>query len=204
MKKTRDKQSKVKRCLSRDPVMARLVRKYELVKLEKKENLFSALIYEIIGQQLSGKVARVIHSRFLGLFPRKKFPEPEDVLKLSDKKIRSCGCSWAKVKYLKSLAQCVASGQLNLKSLHWASDEVAREQLLKVKGIGPWTAEMFLIFSLHRSDIFSIGDLGLRTAISKLYKVKKDDFKRIEKIAERWQPFRSFACRYLWKNLAEE
>ena len=191
----------MKRHLRRDPVMARLVKQYKLAELEKKENLFSALIYEIIGQQLSGKVARVIHSRFLGLFPRKKFPQPKDVLKLSDKKIRSCGCSWAKVKYLKSLARCVENGRLDLKSLHRVSDEEAREQLLKVKGIGPWTAEMFLIFSLHRSDIFSVGDLGLRNAVSKLYKVRKDDFKKIEKISERWKPFRSFACRYLWESV---
>lgn len=189
------------RHLKKDPTMSQLVKKYDLPKLEKKENLFSALIYEIIGQQLSGKVARVIHSRFLGLFSKKKLLRPKDVLKLPDKRIRSCGCSWAKVKYLKSLAQCVESGQLDLKSLHRVSDQEARGQLLKVKGIGPWTAEMFLIFSLHRPDVFSVGDLGLRTAVSKLYKVKKYDFKKIEKIAERWRPYRSFACRYLWKSL---
>ncbi|MDP2926846.1 MAG: DNA-3-methyladenine glycosylase 2 family protein [bacterium] len=191
----------MKRHLSRDPIMKRLVRQYELEELEKKKNLFSALTYEIIGQQLSGKVARVIHSRFLDLFPKKKFPQPKDVLELSDKRIRSCGCSWAKVKYLKSLAQCIASGQLNLKSLYRVSDEAAREQLLRVKGIGPWTAEMFLIFSLHRPDIFSVGDLGLRSAVSRLYKVRKDDLKKIEKISERWKPFRSFACRYLWESI---
>lgn len=191
----------MKRVLSRDPIMKRLVKRYELAELEKKENLFSALIYEIIGQQLSGKVVRVIHSRFLGLFPKNKLPLPKDVLMLSDKKIRSCGCSWAKVGYLKSLAECVESGQLNLKSLHRVSDEEAREQLLRVKGIGPWTAEMFLIFSLQRPDIFSVGDLGLRSAVSRLYKVRKDDFKKIEKISERWKPFRSFACRYLWESI---
>ena len=201
MKKKKNNLSATDRHLSYDPIMARLVRKHKLAELEKKEDLFSALIYEIIGQQLSGKVARIIHSRFLGLFTKKKFPRPKDVLKLSDKKIRSCGCSWAKVEYLKSLAQCVENGQLNLKSLHRVSDEEAREQLLRVKGIGPWTAEMFLIFSLHRPDIFSVGDLGLRSAVSKLYKVRKDDFKKIEKISERWKPFRSFACRYLWESI---
>ena len=185
--------------LQKDPVMRRLVEKYELPQLEEKKNFFSALIYEIIGQQLSGKVARVIYKRFLDLFG-KKLPEPKQILKISDAKLRSCGCSWAKVKYLKSLAEYINSGQLNLKSLHKFPDKEVYEQLLKVKGIGPWTAEMFMIFTLHRPDIFSVGDLGLRSAISKLYKVQKDDFKRIEKISERWKPFRSFACRYLWKN----
>lgn len=191
----------MKRHLSHDPIMKRLVERYELEELEKKKNLFSALTYEIVGQQLSGKVARVIHARFLSLFPKKKLPEPKNVLKLSDEKIRSSGCSWAKVKYLKSLAGCMENGQLNLKSLHRVPDEEAREQLLKVKGIGPWTAEMFLIFSLQRPDIFSVGDLGLRSAVAKLYKVKKDNFKKIEKISECWKPFRSFACRYLWRSL---
>jgi DNA-3-methyladenine glycosylase II len=189
--------------LKKDPKMRRLVQKYRLPELEKKENLFGALIYEIIGQQLSGKVAKILYSRFLKLWPKKKFPEPKNVLKMPDRKIRDCGCSWAKVKYIKALAKSVANGQLNLKSLHRVSDDEARKQLLSVKGIGPWTCEMFLIFSLHRPDIFSVGDLGLRTAVSKLYKVKRNDFKKIEKISQRWRPYRSFACRYLWKSLDE-
>lgn len=186
--------------LQKDPVMRKLIKKHTLEELEQKENYFAALIYEIIGQQLSGKVARVIYRRFLDLFGV-KLPEPEQILKINDKKLRDCGCSWAKVKYIKSLAKCVDNKQLNLKSLHKLSDKKVYEQLLKVKGIGPWTTEMFMIFTLHRPDVFSVGDLGLRTAVSRLYGVRRDNLKKIEKISERWRPFRSFACRYLWKSI---
>ncbi|MDP3093765.1 MAG: DNA-3-methyladenine glycosylase [bacterium] len=194
---------KVSACLRKDPVMRKLIGKHVLPELELKKNLFAALTYEIIGQQLSGKVARVIYKRFLDLFGG-KLPKPKQVLKISDKKLRSCGCSWAKVKYLKSLAECIENNQLNLKSLHKLPDEEVYEQLLKVKGIGPWTAEMFMIFTLHRPDVFSVGDLGLRTAVSRLYGVRRDNLKKIEEISKRWQPFRSFACRYLWKSLNKE
>ncbi len=189
--------------LQKDPVMKKLIKEHTLEELEQKKSYFAALTYEIIGQQLSGKVARVIYKRFLDLFGD-KLPEPKQILKISAKKLRGCGCSWAKVKYIKSLAECINNKQLDLKSLYKLSDKETYEQLLKVKGIGPWTAEMFMIFTLHRPDVFSVGDLGLRTAVSKLYKVKKDDFKRIEKIAERWKPYRSFACRYLWKSTDEK
>ena len=186
--------------LQKDPVMRRLIKQHSLSSLEKKTNFFAALTYEIIGQQLSGKVARIIYKRFLDLFG-KKLPEPKQILKINDTKLRSCGCSWAKVKYLKSLAECINNGQLNLKSLHKLPDKEVYEQLLKVKGIGPWTAEMFMIFTLQRPDVFSVGDLGLRTAIARLYGVRRDKLKKIEKISGRWQPFRSFACRYLWKSI---
>jgi len=189
--------------LQKDPVMRRLIKQHSLLPLEKKANLFAALTYEIIGQQLSGKVARVIYKRLLDLFGG-ELPEPKQILRINGKKLRSCGCSWAKVKYLKSLAECVNSGQLNLKSLYKLPDKEVYEQLLKVKGIGPWTAEMFMIFTLHRPDIFSVGDLGLRTAVSRLYRVRRDNLKKIEKIAERWKPYRSFACRYLWKSTGQK
>ncbi len=199
----RTKIGKVNACLRKDPVMRKLIEKHVLPGLKRKKNLFAALTYEIIGQQLSGKVARVIYKRFLGLFGG-KLPEPKQILKISDKKLRSCGCSWAKVKYLKSLAECVNSNQLNLKSLHKSPDKEVYERLLKVKGIGPWTAEMFMIFTLHRPDVFSVGDLGLRTAVSRLYGVRRDNLKKIEEISERWRPYRSLACRYLWKSIDQK
>lgn len=189
--------------LRRDPVMKKLIESYSSPTWEKKSNLFQALTYEIIGQQLSGKVAKVIYERFLDLFSS-RLPKPEDVVKISDEKIRSCGCSWAKVKYLKSLAQAVERGSLALSNLRNLSDVDVYQQLTGVKGIGPWTAEMFLIFTLHRPDIFSLGDLGLRTAVSRLYKVRRDNVKKIEKISQPWKPYRSFACRYLWLSLNNE
>lgn len=186
--------------LRRDPAMTQLIASYPTPNWEKKKDLFQALVYEIIGQQLSGKVARVIYKRFLDIF-NVKVPKPQDLLKITDEKIRACGCSWAKVKYLKSLAASIENKSLDLRNLEKLSDGEVYKQLTAVKGIGPWTAEMFLIFTLHRSDIFSLGDLGLRTAVSRLYAVKRGNLKKISKISESWKPYRSFASRYLWASL---
>lgn len=188
------------RHLRRDLVLKNLLDSYPAPNWEKKSDLFQALAYEIIGQQLSGKAAKVIYKRFLDLFGG-HMPRPEVLLKISDEKIRGCGCSWAKVKYLKSLAASVKNGSLDLKNLKNLSDEEVHQQLIKVKGIGPWTAEMFLIFTLHRPDVFSLGDLGLRTAVSRLYRVRRENVKKIEKISQIWSPYRSFASRYLWASL---
>lgn len=193
-------QRKAIKHLRNDSVMKKLILEYPVPTWQKKTNLFQSLVYEIIGQQLSGKVARVIYKRFLGLFGG-KVPKPEAVLKISEENIRGCGCSWAKVKYLKSLAAAVENRSLDLRNLRNLSDEEVHQQLTGVKGIGPWTAEMFLIFSLHRPDVFSLGDLGLRTAVSQLYGVPRENIKKISKISQIWQPYRSFACRYLWLSL---
>lgn len=189
--------------LRRDEVMRRLIKKYAEPYWQEKEDLFQALTYEIVGQQLSNKVAKVIYDRFTKLF-KNGIPNARELQKISDQKIRDAGCSWAKVKYLKSLAQAVDSGELNLESIHRLTDEEVYAQLTKVKGIGSWTAEMFLIFSLHRPDVFSLGDLGLRTAVAKLYGVKRTSLKKIQKISETWKPYRSFASRYLWSSLLNE
>lgn len=191
---------KAVRQLGRDPVIKKLMAEYPSPTWEKKTNLFQSLVYEIIGQQLSGKVAKVIYKRFLDLFGG-KIPKTGELLKINDDKIRSCGCSRAKVKYLKSLAQAVENKTLDLKNLATLPDDQVYAQLTAVKGIGNWTAEMFLIFSLHRPDIFSVGDLGIRTAVSNLYGVPRENIKKISKVADTWKPYRSFACRYLWLSL---
>jgi len=124
------------------------------------------------------------------------------LLKLSDKKIRSCGTSNSKVSFLKDLAAKVLKNDLKLNKLDKLSDDLVIKELTKVKGIGPWTAEMFLMFTLGREDIFSHGDLGLKNAIKKLYKFKKEPTrKQIEKIVEIWKPYRTYASRILWKSL---
>lgn len=186
--------------LRRDPVMKKLIKAHPIPTWEKKDNLFRSLAYEIVGQQLSGKVSRVIFQRILNLF-KGRISQAKKLLSLPDQKIRDAGCSWAKVKYLKALAEAVENGSLDLRNLSNLGDEEVYQQLTAVKGIGPWTAEMFLIFTLHRPDIFSVGDLGLRTAVSRLYKVRRDNLKKIEKISQAWVPYRSFASRYLWLSL---
>jgi DNA-3-methyladenine glycosylase II len=184
-----------------DPVLFSYFDKIELDLHKPPADLFAELCDTIINQQLSGKAAATIFSRFKKLFPKGKITA-QGLLKLKDDKIRSCGTSNAKVKSLKDLAQKVVSGELKLNKLKNLSDEKVAKELIKVKGIGPWSAEMFLMFGLGREDVFSYGDLGLRNAIKKMYGFKKDPSqKQIEKIVSKWKPFRTHASRILWRSL---
>ncbi|MBI3385295.1 DNA-3-methyladenine glycosylase 2 family protein [Candidatus Gottesmanbacteria bacterium] len=189
--------------LSKDKKLGGLIKKHGELKWEWGSDLFSDLIESIVNQQLSGKAAATIFGRFKKLFTTKKFPSPSDILKISDEKIRTCGISLAKIKYIKGLCQAILAGNLNLDKLPSLSDEEVITELIKLKGIGKWTAEMILMFSLKREDVFSLGDLGLRKAVAKSYGVKQDDFRQIEKISQKWKPYRTIASRYLWKSLEE-
>ncbi len=190
--------------LQKDPILKVVIKKYSEPVWQKPADLFAAIIRNIIGQQLSGGPARIILGRFVALFGHKKFPTPAEILAMPDQKLRDCGMSWAKVKYVKNLSEMVANKGLDLKKVKNLPDEEVIIELTKVKGIGRWTAEMILLFHLQRPDVFSLGDLGLRTAVAKLYKVDRNDLKRIEKISKRWSPFRSLASRYLWMSLDNE
>lgn len=162
------------------------------IKPKGAENYFVNLCDAIVSQQLSGKAAETIWNRFLTLFPKKKV-NPQTVLKLSDEQVRAVGISYAKIKYIKDLAEKTLDGSIKFdKFLDLPDHEIARE-LTAVKGIGPWTAEMFLMFTLARPDVFSVGDLGIRNAIKKLYQSEPDP--------KTWSPYRSYACRILWKSL---
>jgi len=186
--------------LNKDPVMKRLIKKHGELEWDWEVDLFSDLIESIINQQLSDKAAATIFKRFKSLFG-KKFPKPEEILKLSDEKIRESGISFSKIKYIKGICEAIKKGELELDKLDSLSDEKVVEELVKLKGIGQWTAEMMLMFSLKRMDVFSVGDLGLRTAVSKLYKIDRSDVKKIEEISLRWKPYRTIAARYLWRSL---
>lgn len=165
------------------------------------DDYFADLCEAIINQQLSDKAGRTIFSRFQALFP-KGIISPQQVLALSDEAIRGIGASWSKVRFIKNLAGSVIHKQLSLASLKDVSDEVVIRTLTGVKGIGPWTAEMFLMFSLGREDVFSYGDLGLRRAIQKLYGFRKEPtMRQMKRIVTKWSPYRTYACRILWKSL---
>ncbi len=184
-----------------DPILASALRDFDFARPPAKRDYFVALCEEIINQQLSGKAGETIWQRFLGLFPKGKLT-PERLLALSDAKIRSVGTSWSKVTYLKSLAASVHDKKLHLAKLEHMKDAEVIAELTQVKGIGPWTAEMFLMFTLGREDVFSYGDLGLKNAIKKLYKFKKDPTrKQMEKLAGKWTPYRTWAARILWRSL---
>lgn len=179
--------------------------------LEKIENLeeitsiapsryFSQLCREIIGQQLSGKVVKVFWERFKILFPKKKI-DSQFLLDMSNIKLRGVGISWGKVKYLKDLASKVEHKEILLSRLRKLENEKVVEELVKVKGIGNWTAEMFLMFSLGREDVFSHGDLGLRKAIEKIYGIKNPTRSTVEKLSKKWAPYRTWACLILWSTV---
>lgn len=164
----------------------------------KAADPFYALCESIVYQQLSGKAASTIYGRFLMLFRGKK-PTPKALLSLSDMEIRATGISGQKLSYLKDLAQKFADKTINEKGLEEWSDEEIHAHLIAVKGIGRWTADMFLIFYLHRSDVLPTGDLGIQKGFRKLFNMKSlPTAAKMEKLAEAWAPYRSVASRYLW------
>jgi len=188
--------------LSRDPVMKNLIESFCIKEYwGQQPNYFLNLIEIITGQQLSTKAAKIIFARFLALYPNA--PTPEDILDTSSDILRSIGFSGSKVSYVKNIAQAIIDDNIKLSDFDNLPDEEITSQLLQVKGIGPWSTEMFLIFTLHRPDVFSLGDLGLRTAIKNLYHISRDDKKAIAALSENWRPYRSHACRLLWMSLEQ-
>jgi DNA-3-methyladenine glycosylase II len=186
-----------------DPILRVVI---DGIKLEefasRRGNYFEALVEAIVSQQLSVKAADTIFQRFAALRPGKKFPTPQQVLKLPATKMHRAGLSKMKVGFIKDLAKKVLDKTVDFKQIDSWTDEEVVEHLVKVKGIGPWTAEMFLIFSLRRENVFSYGDLGLKNAIKKLYKLKKHPTPaRAKKITDKWRPYRSLGSRYLWATL---
>jgi DNA-3-methyladenine glycosylase II len=169
--------------------------------IKKDKDYFSGLTRSIISQQLSDKASSTIISRFEKLFPNEKI-NPKHVLKLSDKKLRSVGMSFAKASFIKDLSHKYLNKEVDFKNIKKMSDEKVAEQLLQVKGIGPWTVEMFLMFSLFRPNIFSHSDAGLKRAIKNLYGFKKEPSKsQVEKIVFKWHPYKTYGCFALWEIL---
>lgn len=159
---------------------------------------FGCLCREIISQQLGSSAARAIVARFRLLFPR-GWATPGRVLEVSEDALRATGMSWAKARSLRDLAVRVAAREIDFKKFPFADDEAVIADLVKVKGIGRWTAEMFLIFTLGREDVFSFGDFALRKSLKHLYGARKTRTqKAAEYIVRRWSPYRSYGCLALW------
>jgi DNA-3-methyladenine glycosylase II len=162
---------------------------------------WEALARAIVGQQLSTKAARSIWERLIGQFGG-KLPTPKQLLRKRRDTLRKAGLSNAKVEFLRDLAQRVTDGRLDLGRLKRLPDEDVIAQLIEVKGIGRWTAEMFLIFHLGRPDVVSVGDLGIRRAVQLAYGMKDlPGPEELIKLAEEWRPHRTLACLYLWRSL---
>ncbi|OGM25026.1 hypothetical protein A2715_03735 [Candidatus Woesebacteria bacterium RIFCSPHIGHO2_01_FULL_39_32] len=192
--------NEAERVLSRDKYIGPLIKKYGSCKIKPRVHIdyFQGLTGEIIGQQLSGRVADVIFERLKGktrgrLTPRK-------LLALSDQDLRNCGMAWAKVRSIKDLAQRVKGRKLHIRKLNELPDDEVMEELIAVKGIGRWTAEMFLMFTLGRQDIFPDDDLGIKKGMRKLLN-KELKAEEMSKFALRWKPYRTVASWYLWTLL---
>lgn len=164
---------------------------------------FEALCLSIASQQLSTKAAATIFGRFCDLFPDRK-PTPDHVMTLTDEEIRAAGFSRPKISFIRDLAARVLDQRLDLHHLKTLADDEVIEALVAVKGIGRWTAEIFLMFRLGRIDILPADDLGLMTAVQRLYGLRtRPDAKRLRKIGEAWKPYRSIASWYLWQSLEQ-
>jgi len=183
-----------------DPVLRAIIERVGPCRIEFGEPEFCSLAESIVYQQLNGRAAATIFSRFAALAGDPV--TPEGILKLSDEQLRGVGLSKQKSSYLKDLAAKTSAGLLNFSRLHELSDEEVVEHLTQVKGVGVWTAHMFLIFSLRRADVLPTGDYGVQMAMRKLYKKRKMPKPDVmEKIARAWVPYRSIACWYLWRSL---
>jgi DNA-3-methyladenine glycosylase II len=193
-----------------DPVLARLIDDGGPLPLEpdsrgRPAELYGALVRTIAGQQLSVKAARAIWSKLVARFDGRT-PTPEEILADDPDELRvAAGFSHAKVRYLRSLAEHVVSGELQLDRLAELPDEEVLRELTAVKGIGEWSAHMFLMFSLHRPDVLAVGDLGIRNAVRDAYGLAAlPKPAELEQIAEPWRPYRTRACLYLWRSLDNE
>lgn len=188
----------LKRC---DPTLARIIRRVGPCRLKPGRRYFAALCEVIISQQLSTKVAAVLCDRFRGLFPRKA-PTPAAVLPLSDADLRGVGLSRQKSAYLRDLARHFADGQVPSRRLGRMTDEEIIDSLIRVKGIGVWTVQMFLIFVMDRPDVLPVADLGLRKAVQQHYRLADlPSAEALTALAEPWRPYRSVATWYLWQSL---
>ena len=189
--------------LKKDKALKKVIAKVGPIKATENSDLYFNLLRAIAGQQLSVKAAQTIWQRFLKLF-KGGYPQPKLVLKLDVEKMRACGLSYQKAGYIKNIAQFSIDKSLNYEELKKMSDEALIEYLVEIKGVGKWTVEMILMFSLNRLDIFPLGDLGIQNGIIKLYKLKPKDKKHLfvlmEEVSSKWVPYRSLACKYIWRH----
>lgn len=190
--------------MRRDPVLGKAIKQIGpclLAERQRKDHL-TALVGSIVSQQLSTKAAATIFGRVVALFPDRVIPGFEALAALDDQTLRGVGLSGQKVSYLRDLCARLGDGRLLLDDLDTLDDEEVIARLVAVKGFGRWTAEMFLMFRLHRPDVLPVGDLGIVNAVQRLYRLRKrPDPKRLMKLGEPWRPYRSVACWYLWQSL---
>jgi len=193
--------------LKKDKSLKKVIEKVGVIKTTKQNDLYFMLLRAIAGQQLSVKAAQTIWNRFLKLF-KEDYPHPETVLKMKDDKMRSVGLSYQKAGYVKNIARFSIEQTLNYDELKLKDDEALIEYLVQIKGVGRWTVEMILMFSLNREDVFPKDDLGIQNGMIKLYDLKaankKELFEQMYKVSEKWKPYRTLGCKYIWRHKDEK
>ena len=186
-----------------DPVLAAIIERVGPLQPSYREPTFESLARAIVYQQLSGKVARIIYERLETAAGGKV--TPTSILALTEDQMRSCGLSRQKLSYIRDLAAKTLSGDVYFEQLPGMSDDEVIEHLTRVKGIGVWSAQMFLMFALRRENVMPLGDLGIRTAIKRAYRKRKlPKPKDMLKLARNWAPYCTLACYYLWRSLEIE
>lgn len=184
-----------------DPALARVIDAVGPCRLAPDRDLYYALVHAIISQQISTKAKNAIITRLRALYDPDPFPKPERLLATPDDDLRAIGCSRAKVVYLKDLSARIVAGTLDLTRLPGLPDEDVIAELVAVKGIGRWTAEMLLIFALGRPDVWPVDDLGIVVGVQRIYDLpERPNRKAMLQYGERWRPFRTIASWYLWRS----
>ncbi len=187
--------------LSKDKKLRTIIDLQEPFVLQIRKKVYLRLCASILSQQLSTRVSQVLYKRFLDLFDGKE-PTPDQILAMPATTFRSIGFSNAKASYVHNVCRFFVENKLTDKALHKMTDEEILALLTQIKGVGKWTVEMILMFTLGREDIFAMDDLGLKQSVVKLYNIKETDPKllreKIQKISLKWAPYRTYACRYLW------
>lgn len=184
----------------KDPEIVTLLNHFKIDDLKLEKNYFKSLTRSILYQQLSGKAAKTISNRFISLYPNKSYPLPQDVLNTKHEILRSVGISNAKAYYIKNIAEAFTNDTINHKNFHALSDTEIMDQLISIKGVGPWTIQMFLMFTLNRLDVFPTGDLGVQKGFKIYFKLKElPSAKEMLLRSELWKPYRTIMSIYFWK-----
>lgn len=188
--------------LRKDAILKKAISKVGTFETTFNEDLYLSLMKAIVSQQLSVRAAATIWQRFLSIF-KSGYPHARLLLRLNDEKLRAAGLSYQKAGYLKNIARFSLEKTLDYAKLRSKTDEELITYLVEIKGVGRWTVEMLLMFSLNREDILPLDDLGIQNGIKNLYKIdaknKKELYGHMVEVAEKWRPYRTLACRYLWR-----
>lgn len=187
--------------LSKDKKLAKLIAAHEPFILESRKNICLRLCASIMSQQLSTKVASVIYKRFLGLYNGKE-PTPLQIVSTPLEQLRSIGLSNAKAQYVLNVARFAIDNDLKDAKLRKMSNEDIIELLTRIKGVGRWTVEMLLMFTLGREDVFAVDDYGIQVAMKEIYRLddssKKEFREKMTRLSQKWSPYRTYACLHLW------